>query len=161
MAPITATILFTDLVASTEQAARMGHRAWRKLTDEHLAMVRTILERHRGQEVKTVGDGFLVTFDSAIRGVRAAREITSSASSLGLAARAGVHTGEVELRPDDVVGLPVTIAKRMCDLAGSGQVYLTEVVRLHITGSGLNLTDKGTHALKGVPDKWPLYGVSA
>jgi class 3 adenylate cyclase len=157
---VTATILLTDLVGSTEQAARMGHRAWTKLTDEHNAMVRSILEHHRGREVKTIGDGFLVTFDSAIRGVRAAKEITRSASSLGLAVRAGVHTGEVEFRGDDVVGLPVAIAKRVCDLAGSGQVYVTEVVRLHITGSGLNLTDKGTHALKGVPDKWRLYAVT-
>jgi class 3 adenylate cyclase len=157
---VTATILFTDIVSSTERSAKMGHRGWTRLSDDHNAMVRTTLQRYRGSEVKTVGDGFLATFDSATRGVRAAREITATANSMGLAVRAGVHTGEVEVRADDVVGLPVTIAKRVCDLAGSGQVLVTEVVRLHIAGAGLTVTDQGTHVLKGVPDEWRLYGAT-
>jgi class 3 adenylate cyclase/pimeloyl-ACP methyl ester carboxylesterase len=157
---VTATILFTDIVSSTEQSANMGHRVWSRLTDDHNAMVRATLARHRGREIKTVGDGFLATFDSANRGVRAAKAIIATANSIGLAVRAGVHTGEVEVRADDVVGLPVAIAKRVCDLAGSGQVYVTEVVRLHVAGSGMTLTDQGTHVLKGVPDEWRLYSVA-
>ena len=119
---VTSTILFTDIVSSTEQSARMGHRRWTKLTDHHDAMVRTTLGRYRGREVKTIGDGFLATFDSTTRAVHAAMEIVTEAQTMGVEIRAGVHNGEVEVRPDDVVGLAVTIAKRICDLAGPGEV---------------------------------------
>jgi class 3 adenylate cyclase len=156
-----AAILFTDIVASTEQSSRMGHRRWSTLTDEHDAMVRATLQHHRGREVKTIGDGFLATFDATTRAVRAAAEIVNGAQRMGLEVRAGVHTGEVEVRPDDVVGLAVTIAKRVCDLAGRGQVLVSEGVRVHLVGSGIALSEEGTHVLKGVPDEWRLFTVDA
>jgi class 3 adenylate cyclase len=156
---VTATILFTDIVGSTEQAARMGHRAWTTLTDEHDAMVRSSLERHRGREVKTVGDGFLVTFDSAIRALRCAAEIVKGANSLGLELRAGVHVGDIEVRGDDISGVPVSIAKRVCDLASSGEVLASEAVRGLMAGSGIEFTERDEHELKGVPGSWRLYRV--
>jgi class 3 adenylate cyclase len=156
---VTATILFTDIVASTEQSARLGHRRWTALTDAHDAMVRATLGRHRGREVKTIGDAFLATFDATTRAVRAATEIVIAAHGMGLEVRAGVHTGEVEVRPDDIVGLAVTIAKRICDLAGPGEIFVSEAVKLHLTGSNIALSDQGARALKGVPDEWRLFSV--
>jgi class 3 adenylate cyclase len=155
----TVTILFTDIVASTEQSARLGHRRWAVLTDNHDAMVRATLARHRGREVKSIGDGFLAAFEATTRGVRAATEIVAAAKGMGLEVRAGVHTGDVEVRPDDVVGLAVTIAKRICDLAGPGQVLVSEAVKLQLVGSGIAVSEQGTHALKGVPDEWRLFAV--
>jgi class 3 adenylate cyclase len=155
----TASILFTDIVASTEQAARLGHRKWSALSDAHDAMVRATLARHRGHEVKTTGDGFLATFDATTRAVRAAKEIVATAKGMGLGVRAGVHTGEVEIRPDDVIGLAVTIAKRVCDLADSGQVLVSETVKGLIVASHIALSDSGIHVLKGVPDEWRLFAV--
>jgi class 3 adenylate cyclase len=158
---VTATILFTDIVASTEQSARLGHRKWTALTDTHDTMVRTVLARYRGREVKTIGDGFLATFDATTRAVRAATEIVTQAKAMGLEVRAGVHAGEVEVRPDDVVGLAVSIAKRICDLAGPTEVFISEVVKGHLFGSGIVLSEHGTHALKGVPDEWRLFSVES
>jgi class 3 adenylate cyclase len=156
---VTATVLFTDIVSSTEQSARMGHRRWTKLADDHDAMVRAALQRYRGREVKTIGDGFLATFDATTRAVRAGMEIVAVAKSMGLEVRAGVHIGEVEVRPDDVVGLAVSIAKRICDLAGPGQVFVSEAVKGMLVGSGITLTEKGTQVLKGVPEEWRLFAV--
>jgi class 3 adenylate cyclase len=156
---VTETILFTDIVASTEQSARLGHRKWTTLTYDHDAMVRTTLARHRGHEVKTIGDGFLATFDATTRGARAAIEIVAAAKGMGLEVRAGIHTGEVEVRPDDVVGLAVAMAKRICDLAGTGQVLASEAVKVHLLGSGIAVSEQGTHALKGVPGEWPLFAI--
>jgi class 3 adenylate cyclase len=156
---VTATILFTDIVASTEQSARMGHRKWTTLTDAHDAMVRATLQRHRGHEVKTIGDAFLATFDATTRAVRAAMEIVAAAKGMGLEVRAGVHTGDVEVRPDDVVGLAVTIAKRICDLAGPGKLLVSETVKIHVVGSGIAVSEQGTHVLKGVPDEWRLFAI--
>jgi class 3 adenylate cyclase/pimeloyl-ACP methyl ester carboxylesterase len=158
---VMAAILFTDIVASTEQSARMGHRKWTTLTDNHDAKVRTVLQRHRGCEVKTLGDGFLATFDTTTRAVHAAMEIVSAASGLGLEVRAGVHAGEVEVRPDDVVGLSVSIAKRICDLAAPGTVLVSKTVKGHIVGSGIAMSEQGTHALKGVPETWRLFAVDS
>lgn len=158
---VTTTILFTDIVSSTEQSARMGHRKWTKLVDDHDAMVRSTLLRYRGHEVKTTGDGFLATFDATTRAVRAATEIVTAARNLALEVRAGVHTGEVEVRPDDVVGLSVSITKRICDLAGSGQILVSEAVKAVTIGSGLVLTETGTHVLKGVPGEWRLFSVES
>ncbi len=106
---VLAAVLFTDIVASTEQSARLGHRKWTALTDAHDTMVRAVLARYRGREVKTIGDGFLATFDATTRAVRAATEIVNQANGIGIEVRAGVHTGEVEVRPDDIVGLTVSI----------------------------------------------------
>ncbi len=156
---VTATILFTDIVSSTEQSARLGHRKWTKLTDDHDAMVRATLQRYRGREVKTIGDGFLATFDATTRAVHAAVEIVSQAKSMGLEVRAGVHIGEVEIRPNDVVGLIVTISKRICDLSGPGQVLVSEAVKLHLVGSGIAACEHGTYVLKGVPEEWRLFAV--
>jgi len=122
-------------------------------------MVRATLQRHRGREVKTTGDGFLATFDATSRAVRAATEIVAEARGMGLEVRAGVHTGEVEVRSDDVVGLPVSIAKRICDLAGPCDVFISETVKLHLVGSGITTAEHGTHVLKGVPDEWRLFSV--
>jgi class 3 adenylate cyclase len=157
---VTANVLFTDIVSSTEQAARLGHRVWTKLTDEHNTMVRATLARYRGREVKTTGDGFFAIFDSTTRSVRAAAEIVTQARSIGIEVRAGVHTGEVEIRSDDVVGLAVSVAKRICDLAGSSTVFVSEGTRASIVGSGITTSIKGTYVLKGVPDEWRLYEVS-
>ena len=156
---VTSTILFTDIVSSTEQSARLGHRRWTKLCDDHDAMVRAALRRHRGHEVKTIGDGFLATFDSTTRAVRAAREIVTEGRAIGLEVRAGIHNGEVEVRPDDVIGLTVTISKRICDLAGPGNVLVSEAVKLHLVGSDIAVSEDGTHVLKGVPDQWRLFSV--
>ena len=158
---VTATILFTDIVASTEQSARMGHRKWTTLTDAHDGMVRATLERHRGREVKTIGDGFFATFDATTRAVRAAMEIVAQAGGMGLEVRAGVHTGEVEVRPDDVVGLAVTIAKRICDLANPGEAFVSRTVSDLAAGSGITFEDCGDHTLKGVPGTWRLFAAEA
>ncbi|MGO9872271.1 MAG: alpha/beta fold hydrolase [Acidimicrobiia bacterium] len=157
---LTATILFTDIVASTEQSARLGHRKWTALSDAHDTMVRAVLARYRGREIKTTGDGFLATFDATTRAVRAATEIVTAAKGIGLDVRAGVHTGEVEVRPDDVVGLTVSIAKRICDLAGAGEVFVSEAVKALLLGSGIATSEQGTHVLKGVPEEWRLFAVA-
>lgn len=156
---VTKTVLFTDIVSSTEQSARMGHRKWTSVIADHDVMVRAALVRHRGEEVKTIGDGFLAVFDATTRAVRAAAEIVRAAKGIGLELRAGVHTGEVEVLADDVMGLPVSIAKRVCDLAGPAQVFVTEVVRLQVTGSDIELQEQGDHEIKGVPGSWRLYSV--
>jgi class 3 adenylate cyclase len=156
---VTATILFTDIVASTEQSARLGHRRWSRLIEDHDTAVRATLQRYRGTEIKTMGDGFLLTFDAASRAVRAANDIVKGASATGLQVRAGVHTGEIELKSDDVLGLPVSITKRVCDIALPGQVYVTEVVKLQVEASGIHLDARGKHALKGVPGSWQLFAV--
>jgi class 3 adenylate cyclase/voltage-gated potassium channel Kch len=155
-----AAVLFTDIVASTEQAARMGHRKWTSVIDAHDAKVRAILTRYRGREIKTTGDGFLATFDATSRAVRAATEITSQAAAIGLAVRAGIHTGEIEVRPTDVIGLTVSIAKRICDLAQPGEVLISETVRGQLVGSDIVVADRGTHDLKGVPEQWHLFAIS-
>ncbi len=157
---ILAAVLFTDMVASTEHQARVGPREWSRLTDRHDAMVRSVLSRHRGHEVKTTGDGFLVTFDGTGRAVRCATDILAGAKDIGLDLRVGVHTGEVEVRGDDIAGLAVTIARRVCDLAGAGQVLVSEMVRGHMVGSGIEFDDQGEHELKGVPGAWRLYAVT-
>jgi class 3 adenylate cyclase len=121
--------------------------------------VRRALERHRGREIKTIGDGFLVTFDTTSPAVRAATEIVQNARSMGIEIRAGVHTGEVEMLPDDVAGLAVNIAKRVCDLAGACEVLVSESVRTVIAGSTVTFEDRGEYELKGVPGTWRLYAV--
>jgi class 3 adenylate cyclase len=155
----TMTILFTDIVASTEHQARVGPRHWSRLTDHHDAMVRAALSRHQGHEVKTTGDGFIATFDATGTALRCAADIVAGAKDIGLELRAGVHTGEVEVRGDDIAGLAVTIARRVCDLAGLGQLLVTRTVADHLVGAGIQLSDEGEHQLKGVPGTWRLYSV--
>jgi class 3 adenylate cyclase len=155
----TMTVLFTDIVASTERQARVGPREWSRLTDHHDAMVRAALLRHRGREVKTTGDGFLATFDATGRALHCAADILAGAKDLGLELRAGVHAGEVEVRGDDIAGMAVTIAKRVCDLAGPGQVLVSETVRGLMVGGGTGFRDRGESQLKGVPGSWRLFSV--
>jgi class 3 adenylate cyclase len=157
---VTAAVLFTDIVASTEQSARVGHRHWTALLDAHNAMVRASLDRYRGREIKTIGDGFLATFDATTRAVRAAIEIVAHAQQASLDVRAGVHSGDIEILPDDVAGLAVTIAKRVCDLADPGTVLVSETVKGQLVGTGITTSPHGTHTLKGVPDQWHLYTVT-
>jgi class 3 adenylate cyclase len=158
---LTATVLFTDIVASTDHQARLGAGGWSRLVDQHEAMTRAALLRHRGREVKTTGDGFLATFEATGRALRCAAEVVAAATNLGLRLRAGVHTGEVEVRGDDIAGLAVSIAKRVCDLAGPGQVLMSETVRLPMMGSGMEFRDEGEHQLKGVPGTWRLHALKA
>jgi len=155
-----AAVLFTDIVASTERQAHLRPREWSRLADHHDAMVRAALAHHRGREVKTTGDGFLATFDATGRALRCAAEVVAGAKDIGLDLRAGVHTGEVEVRGDDLGGLAVTIAKRVCDLAGPGQVLVSETVRANMVGSGITFNDEGEHELKGVPGSWQVYAVT-
>jgi class 3 adenylate cyclase len=155
-----ATILFTDIVESTSHAARLGPRPWSKLTDEHEAVVRAALQRHRGREIKTLGDGFLATFNGGASAVRCASEIVTGAKAVGLDVRAGLHTGEIERRGDDIAGLAVTIAQRVCDLAGPTQVLVSETLKGLLVGTAIRLSDHGTHTLKGVPDRWRLFAVA-
>jgi class 3 adenylate cyclase len=156
---VTATVLFTDIVSSTEQSARLGHRRWTALVDSHDDMVRRALARHQGREIKTIGDGFLATFDATTRAARAAMEVVSQAKTMGLEVRAGVHAGEVEVRPNDVLGLAVSVAKRICDLGAPGQVVVSEAVKALLTGSDIVTVEVGTHALKGVPGDWLLFAL--
>jgi class 3 adenylate cyclase len=156
---VLAAVLFTDIVQSTQQATRLGPRAWRRVLDDHDALVRTALQHHRGREIKTIGDGFLATFDSITRAVRCGTDVAQGASRLGIAVRAGVHTGDVEVRGDDIAGLTVTIAKRICDLAGAGQVLVSGAMRELLVGSGIGSVVAGTHTLKGVPGEWNLWAV--
>jgi class 3 adenylate cyclase len=156
----TMTVLFTDIVGSTEHQARVGPREWSRLADHHDAMVRVALARFRGHEVKTTGDGFLATFEATGRALRCASEVVAGATDIGLDVRAGVHTGEVEVRGDDLGGLAVTIAKRVCDLAEPNQVLVSETVRRHMVGAGIEFEDRGEYELKGVPDIWRLFAVT-
>jgi class 3 adenylate cyclase len=149
-------VLFTDIVDSTRRAATVGRPAWSRTMAEHDALVRSALRRHRGREIKTLGDGFLATFDGAARAIRCAAEIHDAALGIGLEVRAGVHVGEVEFRDDDVMGLAVTISKRVCDLASGGQILVTETARSSVVGSNIEFDDQGPHELKGVPGVWHL-----
>jgi class 3 adenylate cyclase len=158
---ITATILFTDIVASTERQARVGPQEWSRICERHDAIVREALARHRGREVKTTGDGFLATFDSTGRAIRCASDILGLARGIGLNLRAGIHTGEIEVRGDDIAGLAVTIANRVCDLAGAGELLISRTVADLVVGSGFECEDKGERELKGVPGTWRLFRVKS
>ncbi len=152
-----ATVLFTDIVGSTEAAARLGDRRWRELLERHDAIVRRQLARHRGREVKTMGDGFLATFDGPARAIHCAGAIGEAVHEIELEVRAGIHTGEVELIGDDVGGMAVNIGARIGALAGPGEVLVSSTVRELVVGSGLEFAERGTHTLKGAPDRWRLF----
>jgi class 3 adenylate cyclase len=154
---VLATVLFTDLVGSTARAAELGDAEWRRLLGEHEQEVRTALERFRGHEVKTTGDGFLATFDGPARAVRCAFAIRDAVASHGMAVRAGLHTGEIELTGTDVAGIAVHIAARICALAGPGEVLVSSTVKDLAAGAGLAFETRGTQSLKGVPGEWVLF----
>jgi class 3 adenylate cyclase len=154
-----ATVLFTDIVASTEQAASLGDRRWREVVERHHAAVRTLLARYRGTEIDTAGDGFFATFDGPARAVRCAMAITEAVRPLGVEVRAGLHTGEVETVGDKVGGLAVNIGARVAAIAAPSQVLVSQTVRDLMVGSELLFEDRGLHALKGVPGEWRTYAV--
>jgi class 3 adenylate cyclase/pimeloyl-ACP methyl ester carboxylesterase len=157
---VLATIMFTDLVASTEHTARIGDRHWKELLAAHDSAVRNELQRWRGREIKSTGDGVLATFDGPGRALRCAAAIRDSVRSLGVELRIGLHTGEIEERGDDIGGIAVAISKRVEEVAPAGGVLVTRTVVDLVAGSGIEFTDYGVHQLKGVPDTWHLYQVT-
>jgi pimeloyl-ACP methyl ester carboxylesterase len=154
---ILATVLFTDLVASTEKAAALGDRRWRELLERFYAAGREQLKRFQGIEVKTTGDGMFARFDGPARGIRCARAIVDAARDLGVEARAGLHTGECELIGDDLGGIAVHLGARVVDTAAPGEVLVSSTVKDLVAGSGLEFADRGVHDLKGIPGKWQLF----
>jgi class 3 adenylate cyclase len=158
---VLATVLFTDVVGSTELATRLGDRAWRDLLARHHATVRHELDRWRGREVDTAGDGFLATFDGPARAIRCAAAAVGAVRGLGMEIRAGVHTGEVEVADGNLRGIAVHIGSRVCGLAGPGEVLVSRTVSDLVAGSGIMLADRGEHELKGVPGTWQVYAVQA
>jgi class 3 adenylate cyclase len=154
---VLATVMFTDLVGSTERAAAVGDARWHDLLTAHQARVRSELGRFRGHEVKTLGDGFLATFDGPARAIRCAHAIEKDARSLGLEVRIGLHTGEVELVGQDVGGIAVHIAARVADLAAASEVLVSSTTKELVAGSGLRFVERGTRRLKGILDEWRLF----
>ncbi|HZD80552.1 MAG TPA: response regulator [Actinomycetota bacterium] len=157
---ILATVMFSDIVSSTERAAQIGDRRWRDLLDRHDALVRRSLARHAGREVKTTGDGFLAVFDAPARAIRCALAIRHELRAEGLDVRIGLHTGEVEVRGDDIGGIAVHIGSRVAGSAAPGDVVVSSTVRDLVVGAGIGFADRGEHILKGVPDRWRLYAVT-
>jgi len=157
---ILATVLFTDIVGSTERVAELGDRRWRRLLEKHHAAVRSELVRYRGREIDTAGDGFLATFDGPARGIRCARAIGDAVKSLGINVRAGLHTGECELVGDKIGGIAVHIGARVAANAGAGEVLVSSTVKDLVAGSGIRFVDRGTHVLKGVPGEWRLFAAN-
>ncbi len=158
---VLATVLFTDIVDSTCLAAEMGDRDWHALLDAHDAVVRAQLARFRGREVNTSGDGFLAMFDGPQRAIRCAMAIRDAVQALGIQVRAGLHTGECEVRGDDIGGIAVHIGARVSSLAGPNDVLVSSTLRDLVIGSGIEFEDRGTHDLKGVPGEWRLFAVAA
>jgi len=158
---VLATVLFTDIVDSTRRAAELGDRDWRALLDAHDAVVRSQLARFRGREVSTSGDGFLAMFDGPQRAIRCAMAIRDTVQALGIQVRAGLHTGECEVRGDDIGGIGVHIGARVSALAGANEVLVSSTLRDLVIGSGLGFEDRGAHQLKGVPGEWRLFAVAS
>jgi class 3 adenylate cyclase len=158
---VLATVLFTDIVGSTERAAAEGDHRWRELLQQHHAAVRRSLDRHRGHEVDTAGDGFFATFDGPARAVRAGLEAIDDVRRLGLDIRAGVHTGEVEVMGEGLGGIAVHIGARVASLAHPGEVLVSSTVKDLVAGSGLSFDDRGEQTLKGVPGTWRVYAAHA
>ena len=156
---VLATVMFTDIVGSTEKAAELGDRTWRELVEDHHARVRALLGRYRGHEVDTAGDGFFATFDGPARGIRCATAIRDAVRPLGIEVRSGLHTGEVETINDKAGGIAVAIGARVASKAAPSEVVVSQTVKDLVAGSGLNFEDAGEHELKGVPDRWHLYRV--
>jgi class 3 adenylate cyclase len=151
------TILFTDLVGSTERAAALGDRKWRDLLESYYALVRRELGHFRGREIDTAGDGFLAMFDGPARAVRCAQAISRNVGSLGISVRAGLHTGEVEMGGEKPGGIALHIGARVATQATAGEVLVSGTVKDLVSGSGIRFEDRGVHALKGVPGEWHLF----
>ena len=156
-----ATVLFTDIVGSTQQAGRLGDRRWGDLLGEHNARIRRLLARFDGREVDTAGDGFFATFDGPARAIRCACAIRDAVRDIGIEIRAGLHTGEVERKGPAVAGLAVHVGARVAALAQASEVLVTGTVRMLVLGSGISFTDRGVHTLKGVADEWQLFAVES
>jgi class 3 adenylate cyclase len=158
---VLATVLFTDIVDSTRRAAELGDASWRQLLERHDALVRAQLARFRGSEVKQLGDGFLARFDGPARAIRCAQAIGEEAEELGIAVRAGLHTGECELIGDDLGGVAIHVAARVGAKAGPAEVLVSGTVRDLVMGSDITFEDRGAHELKGVPGEWRLFAAQA
>jgi class 3 adenylate cyclase len=158
---VLATVLFTDIVDSTRRAAEMGDRDWHALLDAHDAVIRSQLTRFRGREVNTSGDGFLAMFDGPQRAIRCAMAIRDAVQALGIEVRAGLHTGECEIRGDDIGGIGVHIGARVSALAGPNDVLVSSTLRDLVIGSGLEFEERGSYELKGVPGEWHLFVVAS
>jgi class 3 adenylate cyclase len=158
---VLATVLFTDLVRSTERAAELGDRAWRDELERHNTVVRRELERFRGVELDTAGDGFLARFDGPVKAIYCARAIVGQVRSLGLELRAGIHTGECERAGEKLAGIAVNVGARVSAAAGPGEVLVSGTVKDLVAGSGIEFEERGMHELKGVPGEWRLYAVSS
>ena len=154
-----ASVLFTDIVGSTEQAASLGDKGWAELVTRHHGIVRTMLARYRGTEIDTAGDGFFASFDGPARAVRCAQQIAEAVQPLGLKIRAGVHTGEVQMVDGKIAGMTVVIGARVGAKAEASEVLVSQTVKDLVAGSDLIFEDAGEHELKGVPDRWHLYRV--
>jgi class 3 adenylate cyclase/pimeloyl-ACP methyl ester carboxylesterase len=157
---VLSTVLYTDIVDSTSRAASLGDAVWKQTLDRHDRLVGREIDRHRGVTVKSTGDGVLARFDGPARAVSCGLAITDAAPDLGLEVRAGLHTGEIELRGDDIGGISAHIGARVASLAGPGEVLVSRTVRDLVAGSGLSFVDRGEHELKGVPDRWQVYAAS-
>ncbi len=158
---VLATVLFTDIVGSTERAATLGDRHWRDVLETHQELVRGELARFRGHEVKTLGDGFLATFDGPARAIRSAVAIRDGVRRLGIEIKGGLHTGECELMDDDVGGIAVHIGARVAANASPGEILVSSTVKDLVAGSGLRFVDRGARSLHGVPGEWRLFAVEA
>ncbi len=158
---VLATVLFTDIVGSTERAAELGDQRWRDLLGAHHDRVRRELERFRGREIDTAGDGVLAAFDGPARAVRCASEIRTAVRELGLELRAGIHTGECELLGTKIAGIAVHTGARVAGMAGAGEILVSSTVKDLVAGSGLRFEERGEHELKGVPGRWRLFAVVA
>ena len=156
---ILATVMFTDIVGSTERAVKLGDQQWRDLLEQHHSIVRSELNRFRGREVDTAGDGFFATFDGPARAIRCACAIQEAVAKIGLTIRAGLHTGECEMMDDKISGIAVHIGARVMGKTGPGEVLVSSTVKDLVAGSGLRFKDRGVHELKGVPGEWHLFAV--
>jgi class 3 adenylate cyclase len=154
---VLATVLFTDIVCSTERATKLGDRRWREVLEQHHALVRSELARARGREVDTAGDGFFAAFDGPARAVHCAKSIVAAVQDLGIAVRSGLHTGECELLDGKVAGIAVHTGARVAAHAGPGEVLVSSTVKDLVAGSGLEFEDRGVQELKGIPGEWRLY----
>jgi class 3 adenylate cyclase len=158
---ILSTVLFTDIVGSTERQASLGDHGWKQLVERHHKVVRDALGRWRGRENDTAGDGFYATFEGPARAIRCGQEVAARVRDLGIQIRAGVHTGECEVIDNKCGGLTVSIGARVASLAGPSEVLISQTVKDLVAGSGLVFEDRGEHELKGVPGRWRLYSASS
>jgi class 3 adenylate cyclase len=157
---VLATVLFTDIVASTEQLANLGDDVWRHVLDDHDQSMSRLVTDYRGRVVRGTGDGILATFDGPARAVRCAAALLNAARAQNITLRAGLHTGEIELRPPDIAGIAVHIASRVASLAGGNEILVSRTVVDLTAGSGLDYEPRGEQVLKGVPGTWPVYAAS-